>query len=190
MSEALRTLESITGNVNLNYSIGLRLSAGVSVTAEGLRKTVPAEPISKSAAAPEMMRLAGPAEGKKPPMTCRLFVPTVVSPGGAAWFAVSRREYRAETGQDFAADHFAFRLPDEPSLKPEPSKDVPAALISRAARALNSGADDLAWVAVRLPASLLGPLPLHPADGPRGDGHDVRREWPRLRHWPGVMTRT
>lgn len=140
---------------------GGTLQPEVKVTAEGLRKTVPASPAATYPVVADALRLTGPTRDKKPGPSCLLYVPTVVAPGGPVWMAVSRRDYRAETGQDFSAEHFSFKIGDAP-LTLTPAKGVAGAQDQiRASRALNTSMEDLAWIVPRLPAQGLGPMTIH-----------------------------
>ena len=88
-----------------------KLAAGVTATAEGLRKTVPVPPMTKVAAV-EAVTLNGAKEG----VSCRAFVPAQVKPGERLSVSVSRREYELASGKAFRRpiSRFRWRTPPRP----------------------------------------------------------------------------
>lgn len=144
---------------------GVRLANEVSVTAEGLRKTVPAAQQSKPAAT-ETIQVATHGPTGKPTAQCRFYVPAQVSPQPAPWgpatllLAVSKREYQQATGKAFAAADIKYQVEDETAasgvvLAVPPERDAAS---DRATRALGTTADDLAWLSAKLPVGLAGPV--------------------------------
>ena len=157
---------SATGKVEARAG---SLALGVTPSATGLRKELKssaAAVANSPAAAPIQLSsrqsITRPNGVAVEPPKFSIYAAPLVEPGQPAWIAIPRRQYELATGQKYEANHFTARTVLGSAPLTLRSAGTPDDKVRAAAvRTLTSSGDDLAWLAVELPATTAGPMAMY-----------------------------
>ncbi len=152
---------TVDGKIDAKAS---RLAPGVQITEDGLRRTI--DTAAESAPAAEspsnLVQVTVSSRGTKEPFpSFAIFVPPVVPLAGPIHIALSKKQYRDATGEEFSLSAFSAELTlggvPVPGAKLELQAPAGLAAPNGAADALRSQASDLQTIAISLPPYLAGP---------------------------------